>query len=79
VELEGLNHMFQRSETGLPSDYGILETTIEPEVLSLLADWIVETVRGTETSNRATGGAPTRATGTSAGAVGPPLPAGAGR
>ncbi len=52
VELEGLNHMFQRSETGLPSDYGILETTVEPEVLTLLADWIGDTARETEGADR---------------------------
>ena len=44
VELDGLNHMFQPSETGLPSDYGVIETTIDPAVLHLMTEWIVERV-----------------------------------
>ncbi len=40
VELEGLNHMFQVSETGLPSEYGTIEQTIDPEVLRIMTEWI---------------------------------------
>ena len=53
LEMDGLNHMFQPSETGLPSDYGAIETTIDPAVLDLVAEWIVERV-----GTRGTGGGP---------------------
>jgi hypothetical protein len=42
VRLEGLNHLFQAAITGAVSEYGQIETTIEPEVLSIMTDWIVE-------------------------------------
>lgn len=38
--MPGLNHIFQHSETGNPNDYGKIEETISPEVLSIIADWI---------------------------------------
>jgi pimeloyl-ACP methyl ester carboxylesterase len=38
--IEGLNHLFQHSATGLPSDYAMIEETFAPEVLALMADWI---------------------------------------
>lgn len=41
--LPGRNHLFQPSETGLPAEYFIIETTIDPEVLELVGDWIAET------------------------------------
>jgi len=37
---DGLNHLFQRSETGAISEYATITTTIEPEVLEAIADWI---------------------------------------
>lgn len=37
---DGLNHLFQRSETGAISEYATITTTIEPEVLETIADWI---------------------------------------
>jgi pimeloyl-ACP methyl ester carboxylesterase len=39
-ELPGLNHLFQTSATGLPSDYARIEETIAPSVLTLIGDWI---------------------------------------
>jgi pimeloyl-ACP methyl ester carboxylesterase len=39
-ELPGLNHLFQSSTTGLPSDYARIEETIAPSVLALIGDWI---------------------------------------
>jgi hypothetical protein len=42
VRLEGLNHLFQAATTGAVSEYGQIETTFEPEALSIMADWIVE-------------------------------------
>ena len=36
----GLNHLFQHSATGVPTEYGEIEETIAPEVLSDIAEWI---------------------------------------
>lgn len=41
-----LNHLFQTSQTGLPSEYAQIEETISPEVLKTVSDWILQrTVR----------------------------------
>ena len=45
IEYEGLNHLFQRSETGSIQEYALIRTTIEPEVLEDIAGWI-DTVVG---------------------------------
>ena len=37
-----LNHLFQTSETGLPTEYGTIEETIAPKVLETIADWILK-------------------------------------
>lgn len=37
----GLNHLFQHCITGLPHEYSQIEETISPEVLSDIADWIL--------------------------------------
>ncbi len=42
---EGLNHLFQKSETGLPNDYGKIEQTISPDVLITMKDWILKTTK----------------------------------
>lgn len=39
-EYPGLNHLFQHCTTGLPTEYGQIEETISPEVLSDIAAWI---------------------------------------
>ena len=39
-EYPGLNHLFQHSATGVPTEYGEIEETIAPEVLSDIAEWI---------------------------------------
>ena len=39
-EYPGLNHLFQHCSTGLPTEYGQIEETISPEVLSDIAKWI---------------------------------------
>ena len=39
-EYLGLNHLFQHCTTGLPTEYGQIEETISPEVLSDIAAWI---------------------------------------
>ena len=39
-EYPGLNHLFQHSTTGLPTEYGSIEETISPEVLSDIVAWM---------------------------------------
>lgn len=41
-ELSGLNHLFQKAQTGLPTEYGQIEEAMDEEVLDLLRDWIVD-------------------------------------
>ena len=42
MEFAGLNHLFQPCKTGSPSEYASIETTIAPEALRTIGDWIVE-------------------------------------
>ncbi|MHB1558348.1 MAG: alpha/beta hydrolase family protein [Isosphaeraceae bacterium] len=45
IAFPGVNHLFQPCKTGSPGEYGTIETTIAPEVLKAMADWIsVKTV-----------------------------------
>jgi len=44
-ELPGLNHLFQESETGSPSEYGNIEQTFSPVALKVISDWILEQVK----------------------------------
>lgn len=39
-EFPGLNHLFQPTKKGLPSEYGLIETTFDPEALEVIAEWI---------------------------------------
>jgi pimeloyl-ACP methyl ester carboxylesterase len=45
VELAGLNHLFQPCKIGSPSEYAAIETTIAPEALKTIGDWIAEHTR----------------------------------
>lgn len=38
----GLNHLFQTAKTGTVAEYGQIEETISPEVLDVIARWILE-------------------------------------
>ncbi|WP_171050275.1 alpha/beta hydrolase family protein [Nocardia cyriacigeorgica] len=40
----GLNHLMQPAGTGLPSEYSTIETTIAPEVLDYVKDWLTQRV-----------------------------------
>ena len=40
-----LNHLFQHCTTGLPTEYGNIEETLSPEVLSDIAIWIKQIVK----------------------------------
>lgn len=42
IEYPGLNHLFQKTETGLPSEYGTLEETFSEEVLADIVSWLKE-------------------------------------
>lgn len=42
MKIEGVNHLFQRSQTGLPMEYSKIEETISPEVLEKVTTWILE-------------------------------------
>jgi uncharacterized protein len=39
-KLQGLNHLFQHATTGLPAEYGTINETMAPEVLTQIAAWI---------------------------------------
>ena len=39
--LPGLNHLFQHSETGSPSEYGTIDETWAVDSMELIADWIL--------------------------------------
>ncbi len=41
--LPDLNHLFQHSETGAPSEYATIEETWSVDVMELIADWILRT------------------------------------
>lgn len=40
-EIPGLNHLFQKAETGSPREYRAIRETVDPAVLTLVGDWIV--------------------------------------
>lgn len=42
IKLDGLNHLFLPCETGLPEEYGSIEAPVSPEMLKIIADWILE-------------------------------------
>ena len=37
--VEGVNHMFQHCQTGMPTEYRDMEETFAPEVLDMLVEW----------------------------------------
>ncbi len=41
-EFAGLNHLFQHSKTGLPTEYGEIEETLSPDALDVIAQWILK-------------------------------------
>ncbi|HSY40624.1 MAG TPA: alpha/beta fold hydrolase [Polyangia bacterium] len=44
-EMPGLNHLFQTAKTGSPAEYGEIEETISPAVLTLVSGWIAHHAR----------------------------------
>jgi uncharacterized protein len=45
VEMPGLNHLFQKSETGSPTEYGKIEETFSEDAMKVIADWILEVTK----------------------------------
>lgn len=43
--LPGLNHLFQKSKTGSPSEYSRIEETLNPKFLEVLTSWLLERVK----------------------------------
>lgn len=41
----GMNHLFQKSKTGLPDEYAMIEETINPEVLEYIGRWIKDIIK----------------------------------
>jgi alpha-beta hydrolase superfamily lysophospholipase len=39
--MPGLNHLFQRAQTGAIDEYSKIEITIDPEVLDVIASWVL--------------------------------------
>ena len=42
VELPGLNHLLQTAQTGLPTEYQVIEETMSPLALEMIVTWIAE-------------------------------------
>jgi fermentation-respiration switch protein FrsA (DUF1100 family) len=42
--LPGLNHLFQKAETGAPLEYSKIDETVNPAALKVMGDWIEKTV-----------------------------------
>lgn len=45
TEIAGLNHLFQPSETGNPTEYGNIPITFDETTLKMVGDWIVKRVQ----------------------------------
>lgn len=41
MKVDGVNHLFQSSATGLPSEYSKIEETFSEKVLKIIAEWIL--------------------------------------
>ncbi|MVU82100.1 alpha/beta fold hydrolase [Nocardia sp. ET3-3] len=39
---DGLNHLMQPANTGSPKEYATIETTIDPQVLTFVTDWLTQ-------------------------------------
>lgn len=40
-EMPGLNHLFQKSQTGSPAEYAKIEETLSVDVMNIMSDWIL--------------------------------------
>jgi len=44
-QLPGLNHLLQPTETGAPTEYASIPTTIDPTALNTISDWVKQVTR----------------------------------
>ena len=42
MKIDGVNHLFQHADTGLPTEYGTIEETFAPEALKAMSDFILK-------------------------------------
>ena len=42
----GLNHLLQPAERGTPSEYGVIDTTVDPAVLEQVSTWVTQRFEG---------------------------------
>jgi len=42
MEIQGVNHLFQKAQSGSPALYGAIEETMAPEVQNAISDWIAK-------------------------------------
>jgi hypothetical protein len=45
AELDGLNHLLQKAETGLPYEYAKIPETISPKALNIIGEWLLKQIR----------------------------------
>ncbi|WP_136465226.1 alpha/beta hydrolase family protein [Flagellimonas onchidii] len=45
IEFPNLNHLFQKCETGAPTEYGVIEQTFSPIALEEISSWILKQIR----------------------------------
>jgi uncharacterized protein len=51
MEIEGVNHLFQKAQSGSPALYGAIEETIAPQVLKAVESWLVKHSIGPNVAN----------------------------
>jgi pimeloyl-ACP methyl ester carboxylesterase len=42
MEIDGVNHLFQKAQSGSPALYGAIEETMAPEVQNAIRDWVAK-------------------------------------
>lgn len=42
LEIQGVNHLFQRAQSGSPALYGAIEETMAPEVQNAISGWVAK-------------------------------------
>jgi len=40
MEIDGVNHLFQKAQSGSPALYGAIEETMAPEVQKAISEWV---------------------------------------
>jgi len=43
--IAGVNHLFQQAKTGLPDEYATIKSQMDPDVVKMIASWVVQTTR----------------------------------